>query len=205
MASVHPIRKRRRADDLALHDRAMDNLRFIRETMERAGSFTAVSGWGQVAIGITALIAAYAGSLQSDVYVWLGVWGLEALLALAIGGWTVAWKAHSAGLPMLSGPGRKLALSMAPPLVTGAILTIVLVEAGLVAPLPGMWLLLYGTGVVAAGTFSVRIVPVMGLCCMLVGFVALLSPPAWGDMLMAIGFGGVHIVFGLLIAWRYGG
>jgi len=135
----------------------------------------------------------------------VGIWGLEAVLALAIGGLTVAGKAHAAGMPLRAGPGRKLALSMAPPLLTGAILTIVLFEAGLLSPLPGMWLLLYGTGVVAAGAFSVRIVPVMGLTFMIIGSIALIAPPEWGDALMAVGFGGVHILFGFLIAWRYGG
>ena len=205
MASVHPIGPRRRAENLALHDRAMDNLRFIRETMERAGSFTTVSGWGQVGIGLTALVAAVVASMQGNVEGWLAVWTAEAVLALAIGGWTVARKTRAAGMPLLSGPGRKLALSMAPPLLTGAVMTAVLYEAGMVEPLPGMWLLLYGTGVVAAGAFSVGIVPVMGLTFMSLGVFTLLTPVAWGNVLMAVGFGALHIVFGLLIAWRYGG
>ena len=205
MASVHPIGPRRRSENLALHDRAMDNLRFIRETMERAGSFTTVSGWGQVAIGVTALAAAAIGAMQPDMERWLAVWAIEAFVALSIGGWAVARKTRAAGLQLLSGPGRKLALSLAPPLVTGAVMTAVLFEAGLVDPLPGMWLLLYGTGVVAAGAFSVRIVPVMGLTFMGLGMITLLAPAAWGHLFMALGFGLLHIIFGLLIAWRYGG
>ncbi len=205
MASVHPIQPRRRGDHLNLHDRAMENLRFIRETMERAGSFTAVSGWGQVMIGCTALVAAVVAANQTAPDRWLAVWSVEALLALALGAWTVARKAYAAGMPILSGPGRKLALSFAPPLLAGAMLTAVLFEAGLVWPLPGMWLLLYGTGVIAAGAFSVRIVPVMGFSFMLFGVFTLLAPNAWGNTLMGFGFGGLHIIFGLLIAWRYGG
>jgi hypothetical protein len=202
MASVHPLPPR---EPVALHDRAMDNLRFIRETMERAGSFTAVSGWGEVAVGITALIAAYVASQQATVDAWMTVWGVEALLALVIGGYTVAWKARAAELPLLSGPGRKAALSLAPALITGAVLTAVLFSEGIIAPLPGIWLLLFGTGIVAAGTYSVKIVPVMGLCFMAVGTFALIAPAAWGDAVMAFGFGGLHILFGLLIARRYGG
>lgn len=203
MATVHPIKNRR--ENLALHDRAMDNLRFIRETMERAGSFTAVSGWGQVGIGVTALIAAFIASTRTSVDGWIAVWSVEAMLALAIGGLTVAKKTRAAGLPLLSGPGRKLALSLAPPLMTGAMLTPVLVEAGLVGPLPGMWLLLYGTGVVAAGSFSVRIIPIMGMAFMALGTFTLLAPVEWGNALMGLGFGFIHIAFGTLIAWRYGG
>ena len=204
MASVHPLRRRNKSDHVALHDRAMENLRFIRETMERAGSFTAVSGWGQISIGVTAIIAAILAYLQPDPGRWLAVWTAEAGIALAIGGFTVARKAYSAGLPLLSGPGRKVALSLAPPLVVGAMLTAVLFEAQLIWPLGGMWMLLYGTGVIAAGAYSVRVVPVMGFSFMMLGMLALLAP-SWSDMLMGLGFGGLHIFFGLLIAWRYGG
>ena len=48
----------------ALHERAMDNLKYIRETMERATAFTGISGWGQVAIGVTALVASFIASQQ---------------------------------------------------------------------------------------------------------------------------------------------
>ncbi|HET7274930.1 MAG TPA: hypothetical protein VFI91_07100, partial [Longimicrobiaceae bacterium] len=186
MASVHPLPP---GEPVALHDRAMDNLRFIRETMERAGSFTAVSGWGEVAVGVTALIAAALASRQDSASAWLTVWGIEALVALVIGGFTVAWKARAASLPLLSGPGRKAALSLAPALVAGALLTGVLFSEGIVAPLPGIWLLLFGTGIIAAGTYSVKIVPVMGLCFMAVGTFALIAPPEWGNAVMAFGFG----------------
>jgi hypothetical protein len=205
MGTVHRIHRQNTDENVALHDRAMDNLRFIRETMERAGSFTAVSGGGQVAIGVTALVAAVVAAFQSTPEGWLTVWSVEAVVALAIGGWTVARKAYSAGLPLLYGPGRKVALSLAPPLMAGAMLTAVLFDANLLAPLPGMWLLLFGTGVVAAGAYSVKIVPVMGLSFMLLGVFALLAPSQWGNVLMGLGFGGFHIFYGLLIAWRHGG
>jgi hypothetical protein len=204
MASIHPLPPRA-PEPLALHDRAMDNLRYIRETMERAGSFTAVSGWGEVAIGGTALIAAALASRQSDPASWLLIWSLEALLALAIGTWTVARKARAARMPLLSGPGRKVALSLAPALVAGALITAELFSTGHLRALPGVWLLLFGAGIVAAGAFSVPIVPVMGLSFMALGSLALFAPAAWGDALMALGFGGLHILFGILIARRYGG
>ena len=205
MSSVHPLRPRSEEEPLALHDRAMDNLRFIRETMERAGSFTAVSGWGEVAIGCTALVAAWIAAQQRDPAAWLLVWTVEALVALALGTWAVARKARAARMPLLSGPGRKVALSLAPALVAGAVLTAELFSLGLLHPLPGLWLLLFGAGTIAAGAYSVPIVPVMGLCFMTLGSAALFAPAAWGNALMALGFGGLHIVFGTLIARRYGG
>lgn len=204
MATIHPIRSASK-EPLELHARAMDNLRFIRETMERAGSFTAVSGWGQVAIGVSALLAAWVASLQPTPAWWLAIWMGEALLSLAIGVGTGAWKAHEAGMPLLSGPGRKFALSLAPPLVAGALLTVVLFQGGLIGLLPGVWMLLFGVGVVTAGAFSARIVPVMGCAFMLLGAIALFAPHGWGNVLMAVGFGGLHLVFGAVIAWRYGG
>lgn len=205
MATVRPLSSRRPPEPVALHDRAMDNLRFIRETMERAGSFTAVSGWGEVAIGLTALVAAWVAQRQASDAAWLAVWSAEALLALGVGAWAVARKARAARMPLLSGPGRKVALALAPALIAGAVLTAVLFDAGLVGALPGTWMLLFGSGIVAAGVYSVRIVPVMGASFMVLGSAALVVPPEWGNALMALGFGGLHILFGSLIARRYGG
>ena len=205
MASLHQFPSRITEEPPALHDRAMDNLRFIRETMERASSFTAVPGWGGVLMGATALAASFIASQQTSRNLWLATWVVEALLAVIIGGWAMDRKARRVETPLLSGPGRKFALSYSPPIMVGVLLTLVLVRAGMLNALPGMWLLLYGTGVVTGGAFSVKIVPVMGLCFMLLGAVALFAPAAWGNYLMAAGFGGLHLIFGFIIARRHGG
>lgn len=205
MASIHQFPSAVTEEPPALHDRAMDNLRFIRETMERASSFTAVPGWGGVVMGATALCAAFVASQQPTRNLWLATWVVEALLALVIGGWAMDRKARRVETQVLSGPGRKFALSYAPPILVGMLLTIVLYRAGMANALPGMWLLLYGTGVVTGGAFSVKIIPVMGLCFMLLGAVALFTPAGWGNYLMAAGFGGLHIIFGIIIARRHGG
>jgi hypothetical protein len=183
----------------------MDNLSFIRSTMERATAFTAVPGWGGVAMGVTALGATLVASRSGSVTEWLAIWLAASALALGIGGWAMALKARRAGTTVFSYSGRRFVLSYVPPLAVGALLTVVLVRAGLYSALPGTWLLLYGTGVVTGGAFSVRVVPIMGLCFMALGTVALLGPQAWGEWLLAAGFGGLHIVFGLVIARRYGG
>ena len=189
----------------ALHARAMDNLRFIRETMESAASFTAVSGWGQCAIGLTALGASALAARQTKPRAWLLVWFVAAVVSLVISGWTMWQKARRAETPLLSRPGRKLALNFAPPAFVGALLTVALFRAGLVELIPATWLLLYGAGVVTGGAFSVRIVPVMGLSFMLLGTVALAGPAGWGDAFLAAGFGGLHLIFGVIIARRHGG
>lgn len=189
----------------ALHDRAIDNLRYIRETMERASAFTAVPGWGQVAIGMSALAATYLAARQATPRAWLGVWVAEAIISLLIAGWSMDRKARKLGVPLFSGPGRKVAFSLSPPMIVGALLTVALFRGGLTAVIPAMWLLLYGTGVVTGGMFSVSVVPVMGLCFMLLGAIGLFVPATFENWLMAAGFGGLHIIFGTIIARKYGG
>jgi len=189
----------------ALHDRAIDNLRYIRETMERASALTAVPGWGQVVIGVTALTATYLAAQQPTPRAWLWVWLAEAIISSLIAGWLMDRKARASGVPLLSGPGRKVAFSLSPPMLVGALLTIALFRAGLFSTIPAVLLLLYGTGVVTGGMYSVSVVPVMGICFMLLGAVALFAPAAFGNWLLAAGFGGLHIIFGSIIARKYGG
>jgi hypothetical protein len=204
MGSIHLVVPQQE-EPPALHDRAMDNLKYIRETMERATAFTGISGWGQVAIGVTALAASFIGAQQKSFTNWLAVWCAEALVALLIAGWSIDRKARAAKLPLITGPGRKVAFSLSPPIFAGGIVTIVLYRAGLTNAIPGLWLLLYGTGVVTGGMFSVSAVPIMGLCFMALGAAAFWAPVGMVDWFMAAGFGGLHIVFGVVIARRYGG
>jgi hypothetical protein len=205
MAKILPFRKAPDEQPLELHAAAMDDLRFIRDTMERAGSFTAVSGWGQVVIGVTGFLAAWLAGRQASPENWLATWSVAAVVAVLIGVTTTAMKARAMGMSLRVGPGRKFALSLFPPLAAGAVLTVVLFRAGMVEQLPGMWLLLYGVGILAAGSFSVRAVPVMGLAFMVLGGAALFAPAGLGDWVMAAGFGALHVVFGTLIARRHGG
>jgi hypothetical protein len=203
MATVQSIRGVR-PEPISVHVHAMENLKFIRETMERAGSFTAVPGWGGFAIGVSALLAAAIAWRMSGA-MWLGTWLTEGAFAIALGALSMKRKADSAGVPWLSAPARRFVLSFAPPLMVGALLTVVLYRAGLFSAIPGMWMLLYGTGVVTGGAFSVRVVPVMGMCFMLIGGLALFCPIEWGTASLAAGFGGLHLVFGFIIAKKYGG
>ncbi len=207
MARVVPIRPRS-SDPPEMQARAMDNLRYIRETMERAGTFTAVSGWGEIVIGLTAIIAALVAREQARAVgpgAWVLVWLLEAVLAAMLSAGFMAAKARAARVPLISGPVQKLVLSFSPPLLVGMLMTAVFYARGQVQLLPGVWMLLYGSGVMAAGTYSVRIVPVMGAAFLVLGGIALLAPASWSFALLVAGFGGVHILFGTLIARRYGG
>ena len=204
---MEPIRlvQSEQSEPPALHERAMDNLRYIRDTMERATAFTGVSGWGEVAIGATALVATVIAARQGSFTGWLAVWVAEGAISLLIAGWSMDRKARAAQMPLMSGPGRKAVFSLSPPMIAGGLLSLVLMRAGLTNLIPGVWLLLYGTGVVTGGMFSVRVVPIMGLCFMALGAGALFAPPEFANWFMAAGFGGLHIVFGVIIARKYGG
>jgi len=188
-----------------LHDRALDNLQFIRSTMERAGSFTAVPGWGMVVVGCTAFAATWLALRTASDADWLAVWLGEAVLGVVVGGAAMVQKARAASDPLLSGPGRRFGLSFLPPIVVGALLTIALHRVALFPLMPGTWLLLYGTAVATAGAFSVRVVPLMGVCFMVLGAAALFAPARLWPWFMAAGFGGLNIAFGILIARRHGG
>lgn len=193
------------SDPIPLSHRAMEDLRFIRHTMENGNAFTAVPGWGGVAMGVTALVAAVIAAGRATPEGWLSVWAFEALVAAGIGAWAVERKARRVGLPVLSGTGRKVLLGFTPPTLAGIVLTGALWKTGESVLIPGTWLLLYGVAVVAGGIFSVRVVPMMGMCFMVLGAVALLLLPNAADLLMALGFGGLHVVFGTIIARGHGG
>lgn len=194
-----------RPDPLPLHGQAIDDLRYIRRTMERAGAFTAISGWGLVGTGLTALAAALVAAFQPTAEGWLGVWLAEALLALGVSLWASHRKARTALAPLMNGPGRMFAFSFAVPVAVGGLLTVALMGGPAAGRLAAIWLLLYGAGIVTGGAFSVRILPTMGIAFVLLGAAALFSPAGWGNGYLAAGFGGLHILFGTMIARRHGG
>jgi high-affinity Fe2+/Pb2+ permease len=185
--------------------RAEDQIRFIRDAMERASTFTAVPGLGGVAMGGIALAAAAVSLGARTQEQWLGIWLACACLAIAIGLAAMTRKARRTHTDLFSGPGRRFLLMLTPPLGAGAVLTLALEREGLVPLLPGVWLLLYGTAVVTGGAHSIRLVLVMGALFMLLGCAALACPAAWGTAYLAAGFGALHIGFGIAIARRHGG
>lgn len=158
-----------------------------------------------MAMGATAVVATGAASEQLTTYAWLLVWLVEAAIGIAVGSIALAWKARRSGVPLISGPGRKYMLSLLPPILAGVLLTLAAWRHDAVEMLPGLWLLLYGAGTITGGMFSVRIIPLTGLLFMLLGGIALYVPFAWGNALLGIGFGGLHLVSGFIIAKRYGG
>src|SRR5262245_23824496 len=182
-----------------IHTHALENLRFIRDAMERASAFTAVPGWGGVLMGVSAVVAAVTSGPPDDTVRWVEVWFVEAAVAVAIALVTMTYKARRSGAPLSSAaPAYRFALAFVPPLVAGMILTPVFAMTGLGTRLPACWLLLYGTAAATGGAFSVRVVPIMGLCFMALGTLAFAAPAKWGHWLLALGFGGLHIGLGLV-------
>ncbi len=190
------------SEPIAIESRADDNLRYIRETMERAGAFTAVPGWGGVAMGVSALVASYLAAQQPVPELWLRIWLIELVVAVMLASLTMTVKARRARTSLFGGPARRFAMAFAPPVLAGGALTWFLATNNQIELLPAIWLLMYGSGVVAGGVASVRVIPIMGGIFFLFGVLALFG---YRDVLLAAGFGGLHIVFGSIIAWRYGG
>jgi len=184
---------------------ALDHLAVIRQTMERSTTFTAVSGWGYCAMGVTALVAAAIAMRQPTTEAWLAVWLAEALTAVTLALVAMHCKAASLGTHLMSVSGRRLFVGLLPALFAGGVMTVGLLRAGDPRQIPGLWLLLYGVAVMQAGAFSVRTIPVMGAVFVLAGAIALPMPWWWANVMLAAGFGLVHIAFGLYIARRHGG
>jgi hypothetical protein len=192
----------RRPEPVRIEHQALDNLRYIRQTMESAGSFTAVPGKGGIAMGCIALAASALAAVQTRPENWLAVWLSAAALALVVG---VTAARLKAGAEVLSGPARKFVLALLPACFAGAVLTLLFARHGLFAEIPALWLLLYGAAVISGGTFSVKVIPVRGICFLALGSAAVFTPPSWGNWMLAAGFGALQIAFGFLIARRFGG
>ncbi len=193
----------------AVTSRAAENLRFIRAAMEGAGAFTGVSGTGSMLTGAVGLAAAWlaprGGVAGISGVRWVEFWVAAAAVAASVGFGPTALKTRRLYGQWLSRAARKFALGMLPPMAAAAIWTLAAARLGEFAHLPAIWLLLYGAGTVTGGAYSVRVLPLMGVCFMGLGTVALFAPPAWSNSFMGAGFGALHVVFGAWIAWRYGG
>jgi hypothetical protein len=207
MAKIHAIRTDSEPanEPINLSDRAIENLRFIRETMERSTHFTAVPGYGGILMGVTAIVAAYIAQRQTQPLDAFLVWVLEAALAFAIGVLAMWQKSKIADQSLLSTPSRKFAFSFAPPLIAGVAITFGLLQSRQLQLMVPVWMTCYGASVVCGGSFSVRVVPVMGWCFLVLGSIGFFVPEEYGGWLMAASFGLLHIVFGAIIAKRYGG
>ena len=188
-----------------LAGRAAENLRFIRQTMERGATFTSIPGVGGVLMGLVAIAASVLAPRQPTGDRWLATWLVAAVVAATIGLAAMARKAERAGVTLTGANARRFAMGMAAPLVAGAAITYELWTVRNFTVMAPAWLLLYGAGVVTGGIFSVAIVRAIGMCFMALGIAAILTPPEWGNLWLGAGFGGLQIGFGIYIARNHGG
>ena len=205
MGSISPLRKESQDQPVNIGDRAIDNVAYIRDMMERSSSFTAVPGYGGMLMGATAIVAAYIANTQVYLVDSLATWLIEACLAFAIGLLAMWQKSKIAGSSLLSVPARKFAFGFAAPLIVGVVIVLGLWKNGHYYVMAPVCILTYGAAVVTGGAFSVRIVPVMGWCFVALGAVSFLLPATYSNLMMAATFGLLHIIFGAIIARRYGG
>ena len=190
----------------AIHDHALHSIRTIREAMERSTAFTSIPGWGGCAIGVTAIVTAFfASNFVLQPRLWVMTWLADGVVAVTIAGVMMYTKARRAGVSLTAGPARRFFISYSAPLIAAALITLALVRASMFEPLPAVWLLLYGASFISSGSFSIRVVPVMGIFFMVLGLAACFVPLPFGNLLMGAGFGVLHIVFGFIIARSYGG
>jgi hypothetical protein len=189
----------------AVTDHAAENLRFIRHAMERSTTFSAVPGLGGALMGTVGLAAAVIGALQPTAELWLVAWLSAAAIAVTIGLVAIRAKATRLGLALAGPPVRRFALGLLAPFLAGAALTFGLWRHGAWALIPPTWLLLYGTGVLTGGAFSVAPLRLLGLAFMTLGVAALITPAEWSHLWLGLGFGGLQIVFGVYVARRHGG
>ncbi len=191
-----------------LSDRAAENLRFIRDTMAHAGAFTSVSGAGTIGAGVVGLAASLAAppvAIAADPRRFLAVWIAAAVVAGAISGIAIRRKARRVGQSLVDGPARRFTLAFVPALAAGAVLTVALAAAGQTALLPGTWLVLYGAAIAAGGALSVRPVPIMGCAFIALGALCFALSAQLQQVVLAAGFGGLHLAFGYHITRHYGG
>jgi hypothetical protein len=187
---------------ISIESRALGTLAYIKRSIESSGSM-AVPGTAGIVMGCIGMLTALAASTPRWAPHWAAIWMLGGATAFVGGGALMAREAAQSGHARYLGPVRKFLLCLCPALFAGAVLTGVLSRAGLVTLLPGTWLLLYGCAVLSASTVTIastmRLIGIMGALFAALGCLAFVSPARMHTALLGVGFGVLHIVFGLLV------
>jgi hypothetical protein len=186
---------------VALDSHALGTLQYIRASIDAAG-LLAVPGSAGIAMGAVGILAALLVSLKSLAAHWLEIWLLAGFVAIAFGTILMAHQVISRGTALYRGPLRRFLMCLCPPLLVGAVLTWQLWLHAAVGMIPGVWLLLYGCAVMAASTLTRRALAVMGALLAVLGVIALQAPANYQNAVLGVGFGGLHLLFGILIGGR---
>ena len=186
------------ANAVRIDSHAVATLRYIRASMDAAAS-VAVPGSAGIAMGSIGVLATVASSTPGLREYWLGVWLMAAALGGGVGFALMTRPASLRGLSLYGTPLRKFALGLFPALLGGAVMTAVHWTNGNMHAIPGTWLLFYGCALISASVSATRMIAVMGASFVLLGLVALLAPERAQMLLLGAGFGGLHVIFGVLI------
>lgn len=196
---------KRRGTTESIGSGAAENLRYIRNTIEAAQTFTTVPGKGCIAMGIAAIAASVLEGIPALSAHWLPIWLTAAVLSCAIALYFMEQKARMQGLSLRRTVATRFFLTLTPAFVAGGILTVALTDIVGRDIIAGIWLLLYGVGIAACGLFSIPVVLIAGFAFMGLGTVALAAPAGWAPWLLGAGFGGIHLLLGGLIVKDHGG
>jgi len=199
------LRSRWRAEPTQLGTSAAENLRYIRDTIEAARTFTTIPAKGCIAMGIAAIAAAGLESYPPLAAHWLPIWLIAAVVSCTLALFFMETKARKQGLSLRRTVAVRFFLTLAPAFVAGGVLTVALQDVVARDVIAGIWLLLYGVGIAACGVFSIPVVLIAGFAFMGLGTVTLAAPPEWAPAMLAVGFGGIHIALGAIILKDHGG
>ena len=188
-----------------LQNQAEDNLRFIRGAMERAERVSAVSGAGVMLMGVIALVAMAVSAGNDDQLARLLIWIGTAFLAGGAGAIACWLKARKNRLSFSGDPGRRFLLCLIPSLLVGVVLTVALLSTPYMTLLPALWMMLYGAGVLAAGTYAATPVMHMGGAFVICGLFTHALPDSWSNVLLGLTFGGLHLYYGYQVYRHHGG
>ena len=193
----------------------------IRSMMERSSKFLSLSGWAGIMAGIYALSGAYiawkifdfnpgeivysttnSGDLSSGL--WKVIFLAFIILILAIGTaiFLSSKKANRRGEKAWNATSRRLLSNMAVPLVVGGILILILFSKDLIGLIAPFTLLFYGLALYNASKFTYDEVKLLGMIQMGLGLISSYFIE-YGLLFWAIGFGAVHIVYGIYLHFRY--
>lgn len=187
---------------IPIESRALGTLAYIRTSIETSGSL-AVPGMAGIVMGAIGILATVGASLPRAAAHWLPIWLVAAAIAFAVGGAMMARETAQGGHARYLGPVRKFLFCLCPALLAGALLTFVLWRVGETRLIPGVWLLLYGCAVLSASTVTIartmRLICIMGALFMVLGGLAFAAPASAHTLILGMGFGALHTIFGMLI------
>jgi hypothetical protein len=187
-----------KSNTVHLDSHALATLRYIRASMEGAASFV-VPGSAGIALGFIGIVAAGLSLAPALHEHWFEIWLIASITAAAAGSVLLLRESSLRGLQLLGTPIRRFALCLLPSLTAGIVLTAVHWSSRNMHAIPGTWLLLYGCALISASTVTTRTIGLLGALFAALGLMAFILPDSLQMPMLGAGFGGLHIVFGIII------